>query len=412
MYYNRESSSSQALTFKQSYANFIVMDTQKEPSSEDLNKTKYELALLYEISNAMRTTLKLDEILYIILTAVTAHVGLGFNRAILFLVNEKEGVLEGKMGIGPDSGEEANRIWTHLEKEKLNLEDLINNYKVSNQLAHSQLNRTVKGLRLPLKEEEGGVLAMTLLDGMPLHITAENAHPNGQDTLIRILRPEEFVTVPLKAKDKIIGVLFADNPYNRKPITNDDIRILIMFANQAGLAIENSQLYEQTLIKSHTDSLTDLWNHGYFQFLLQEEMNTAQKNKQQLSILMADLDSFKVYNDVLGHQQGDKLLAQVAQVIKASGRKQDTVCRYGGEEFAILMPQTNKMEALLVAERIRQAIERFNFRLEEILPNKQLTISIGIANFPEDADTKDSLIIHADKALYEAKNQGKNRICS
>ena len=87
-------------------------------AQEKLQKVRGELSLLYEISNAMRTTLKLDEILYIILTAVTAHVGLGFNRAMLFLVNEKDGVLEGKMGIGPDSGEEANRIWTYLEKEK------------------------------------------------------------------------------------------------------------------------------------------------------------------------------------------------------------------------------------------------------------------------------------------------------
>src|SRR3990167_1397218 len=134
---------------------------------EELQRARNELALLYEISNAMHTTLKPEEILYIILTAVTAHVGLGFNRAMLFLVNEKDGILEGKMGIGPDSGEEANRIWTYLEKEKTNLDNLISNYKVSGHLAHSQFDHIVKGIRLPLKEEEGGILAMTLLDGMP-----------------------------------------------------------------------------------------------------------------------------------------------------------------------------------------------------------------------------------------------------
>lgn len=384
----------------------------KEVMLGELNKARNELSLLFEISNAMRTTLKLDEILYIILTAVTAHAGLGFNRAILFLINEKDGCLEGKMGIGPDTGEQANQIWTYIENEKMNLDDLINNYKVSNQLAASQLNRTVKSLHLPLKEEEGGVLAMTLLDGMPLHITPNTINSNTRDTLINLLKPKEFVTVPLKAKDKIIGVLFTDNPYTNKPIVNDDIRMLSMFANQAGLAIENSQLFEQTLIKSHTDSLTDLWNHGYFQSLLQEELATSEKNKQPLCIIIADLDNFKVYNDKLGHQQGDKLLNQVAKVLKASARKEDTVCRYGGEEFAVLMGKTNKMEALVIAERIRQSIEKFNFQLEEILPNKQLTLSMGIACYPEDAAKKDELIIHADKALYEAKHQGKNRICS
>ncbi|MDO8748193.1 MAG: sensor domain-containing diguanylate cyclase [Candidatus Omnitrophota bacterium] len=392
--------------------NLYTMDTDSpRDAQEELQKVRGELSLLYEISNAMRTTLKLDEILYIILTAVTAHVGLGFNRAMLFLVNEKDGVLEGKMGIGPDSGEEANRIWTYLEKEKTNLDNLISNYKISGHLAHSQFDHIVKGIRLPLKEEEGGILAMTLLDGMPLHITQETIHTRKQDTLINILRPEEFVTVPLKAKDKIIGVLFVDNPYTHKPITKDNIRILTMFANQAGLAIENSKLYEQTLIKSHTDSLTSLWNHGYFQSRLQEEVSLAQKNKQNLSIIMADLDNFKVYNDTLGHQEGDQILIQIAKILNSAGRKQDTIYRYGGEEFAILLLQTDKQEAHVVAEKIRNSVEQSDFRKQEIFPNRKLTISLGIATYPDDAASKDSLLEHADKALYSAKHQGKNRVC-
>ena len=385
--------------------------SEPENTPNELQKTRIELALLYEISNAMHTTLKLDEILYIILTAVTAHVGLGFNRAMLFLVNEKEGVLEGKMGIGPDSGEEANQIWTCMEKESIDLQDLINNYQVSGQLANSQLNRIVKSLRLPLKEEEGGVLAMTLLDGMPLHFNRESTFPNKDDTLLNILKPEEFITVPLKAKNKIIGVLFADNPYTHKPITNDGIRILTMFANQAGLAIENSQLYEQTLIKTHTDSLTGLWNHGYFQYCLQEEITAAQKNKQPLSIIMADLDNFKGYNDTFGHQKGDQILKQIARLLILSARKQDSIYRYGGEEFAILLQHTNKQEARFIAERIRAAIEQYDFQQPQNHSAKKLTISIGLAAFSEDAQTKDALLGHADKALYEAKNQGKNCIC-
>lgn len=382
---------------------------QKPP--EELQKVRNELNLLYEISNAMRTTLKLDEILYIILTAVTAHAGLGFNRAMLFLVNEKDSSLEGKIGIGPDTGEEANRIWTSIETQKMTLDDLISNYKSSEQLAHSQLNRFVKSLRLSLEEEEGGILAMTLFDGMPLHIKPNSGHILKQDRLIDALRPEEFVTVPLKAKDKIIGVLFADNPYTHKPITGDDMRILTMFANQAGLAIENSQLYEQTLMKSHTDSLTGLWNHGYFQYRLQEEINAARETTQPLSIIMTDLDNFKVYNDMLGHQEGDKILKEVAKVLSISARKQDSIFRYGGEEFAILLLQTSKTDSCIIAERIRSAVEKYTFLHEEIFPSKKLTISLGIATFPEDGAAKDLLLEHADKALYDAKRQGKNRIC-
>ena len=382
-----------------------------ENTKDELQKARTELSLLYEISNAMHTTLKLDEILYIILTAVTAHVGLGFNRAMLFLVNDNEGILEGKMGIGPDSGEEANRIWTHLEREKVGLDDLINNYKTtSNQLANSQLNSFVKGIRLSLREEKGGVLAMTLLDGMPLHFTSETAQTPKQDALIGILKPEEFLTVPLKAKDKIIGVLFADNPYTHRPITSDDIRVLTMFANQAGLAIENSRLYEQTLIRSRADSLTGLWNHGYFQYRLQEEISLSQKTSQPLSVIMADIDNFKIYNDTFGHQRGDQALVQVAQLLKSSARKQDSLYRYGGEEFAVLLVETDKKEAYRIAEELRQAVERYDFPQKEILPDKKLTISLGVAAFPDNANSKDTILNYADKSLYEAKHQGKNRI--
>lgn len=387
-------------------------DIKKHQVAQDaLTVARNELNLLYEISNAMRTTLNLDEILYIILTAVTSHAGLGFNRAMLFLVNEKDSTLEGKMGIGPDTGEEANAIWKSIEAQRMTLDDLISNYKSTSPLGKSQLNLFVKSIRVPLKDEEGGVLAMTLSDGMPMHIRPDSGTALKQDRLIEALKPEEFVTIPLKAKDRIIGVLFADNPYTHKPITKDDMRILSMFANQAGLAIENSQLYEQTLIKSHTDSLTGLWNHGYFQYRLNEEINCAKETKQHLSIIMADLDNFKIYNDTIGHQEGDKILKEVAKVLGVSARKQDSLYRYGGEEFAILLLHTSKTEAYSIAERIRQAIEKYHFLNEEIFPHKKLTLSLGLATFPEDASLKDKLLEHADKSLYDAKRQGKNRIC-
>ncbi len=118
----------------------------------ELERARRELVILYEISNAMRTTLKLDEVLYSILTGVTAHTGLGFNRAILFLVNEKEGIIEGKMGIGPESGEEANRAWKQIEQEQMDLEDLINVYKISKHVIESGFNQQIKHLKIPLRE--------------------------------------------------------------------------------------------------------------------------------------------------------------------------------------------------------------------------------------------------------------------
>jgi len=378
---------------------------------QEAERAKTELDILYEISNAMRTTLRLDEILYIILTGVTAHIGLGFNRAILFLVNEKDGLIEGKMAIGPENVEEANRIWTRVEQEQMDMDDLISAYKFSGDVLESGFNQQVKRLKISLKEQNGGLLALGVLDGMPLLLTKETMQNYSHDPIIQLLNTDELVAVPLKAKDKVNGIILADNFITKKSITKDDIRMFIMLANQAGLAIENSQLYEKTVTRTHSDSLTELWNHGYFQYLLQAELEKAKIAKTPLSLIMLDIDNFKVYNDMLGHQSGDKILKALANLIKNQSRKMDYVCRYGGEEFTIILPQTEKKEAFLIAERIRTDIERYVFVNEEILPNKKLTASMGLSSFPEDGFSPSELILHSDKALYEAKQKGKNNTC-
>jgi diguanylate cyclase (GGDEF)-like protein len=387
------------------------MSEELTKTRQELDRSKTELSILYEISNAMRTTLRLDEILYIILTGVTAHTGLGFNRAMLFLVNEKEGIIEGKMGIGPETGEEANRIWTQIEQEKMNLDDLINVYKESNAVVESGFNSQVRNLRFPLREQNAGLLTLGVLDGMPLHLTRQAIENYQNDRVIQILKSDELIMVPLKAKDKVNGLILADNFITKDPITKDDIRMLIMLSNQAGLAVENSQLYEKTVIHSHSDYLTELWNHGYFQFMLQKEIEKAKATQAPLSLIMIDIDDFKVYNDALGHQAGDRTLKELAILLKKQSRKMDYVCRYGGEEFTVVLPQTDKKEAFLLAERLRLDIEKQVFTHEEILPKKKLTVSIGLASFPEDANTSSDLIAASDKTLYQAKHKGKNITC-
>ncbi|MFH1269620.1 MAG: sensor domain-containing diguanylate cyclase [Candidatus Omnitrophota bacterium] len=379
---------------------------------QELERTKTELAILYEISNAMRTTLKLDEILYIILTGVTAHLGLGFNRALLFLINEKDKLIEGRMGIGPESGEEANRIWTHVEQERMDMEDLISAYKFSGEMLESTFNQQIRRLKIPLKEQNGGLLALGVLDAMPLHLTKETIQDYRSDPIIQLLKTDEVIVVPLKAKDKVNGIVLADNFITKKPITKDDIRMLIMLGNQAGLAIENSHLYEKTVTRAHSDSLTELWNHGYFQYLLQAEVEKARITKTPLSLIMLDIDNFKAYNDKLGHQSGDHILKALAGLIKNQSRRMDYVCRYGGEEFTIILPQTGKKEAFLLAERIRMDIERYAFiNNEEMAPDKKLTASMGLSSFPDDGSSPSELIANSDKALYEAKQKGKNLTC-
>jgi len=377
-----------------------------------IDKTRNELAILYEISNAMRTTLKLDEILYIILTGVTAHIGLGFNRAVLFLVNEKDKLLEGKMAIGPKTGEEANRIWKQIEKEEMGLDDLISVFQFSNSAVESEFNKSVRRVKIPLQSSNLDPLAIGVQEGMPLHLTKDNIDKYKDNPLIQLLNTHELALVPLKAKDKVNGLIVADNFVTKEPITKDDIMILTMLGNQAGLAIQNSRLYESAVTRAHSDSLTELWNHGYFQYLLQDEMEKSRAMNSKLSLLMLDLDDFKALNDLFGHQAGDKVLKELAQFLKNRSRKMDYVCRYGGEEFTVILPQTDRDEAFTIAEHLRLEIEKHPF-IQRISPEseKKLTVSIGIASFPANGTTPSDTIAASDRALYQAKRKGKNTTC-
>jgi diguanylate cyclase (GGDEF)-like protein len=388
-----------------------VNTDKKKPDNlrRELARARRELDILYEIGNAMRTTLNLDQVLYIILTAVTSGEGLGFNRAMLLLVNEKDNTLEGKMGLGPDSGEEAARIWKGIENQKMTLEDLISAYTRFKSSPDNQLNIKVKNIKIPLREEEG-VLAMTALEDMPFEITnREDLKKSVNDTLIKMLELENFVSVPLKAKDRVLGVLLVDNIFTKRTITKSDLRVLRMFANHAGLAIENSRLYEETVHLSRIDWLTGLWNYGYFAENLKRLIKNCLDSESELSFLMIDMDNFKLFNDTYGHVKGDEALKTFAQILKEKTRRKDFVARYGGEEFCVIMPGTKKTDAFIIADRIRgEAVTKF--AESAMKDNMSLTVSIGIACAPFDDTKPQELIKKADTAMYKAKELGKNKV--
>jgi diguanylate cyclase (GGDEF)-like protein len=376
------------------------------PLSGESDRVKRELSMLYEVSNAMRTTLKLDQIFYMILTALTSHEGLGFNRAMLFLVDERENALEGKMGIGPHSGEEADRIWKGIEKADLSLEYLLNSYDRFKKDPESKLNMLVKGIKLPITEDMG-VLALTILEGVPFEVTNEEAKKKVSSLIKNTLNTDYFVTVPLKAKDKTLGAILVDNIFTKKPITKSHIRILTMFGNHAGLAIENSRLYEETERLSKTDWLTKLWNSGELHKRLAEELEKSRITDKNLSILMIDIDNFKPYNDTLGHQQGDDAVRKIASMLNRKSRGGDFAARYGGEEFTIVMPNTTKNIAAAIAERFRKDVEETFATKEKVEEVPRLTISIGISTFPYDGSDKDSLIHKAVRCAYIPRGWGK-----
>jgi len=372
----------------------------------ELEKVRTELNVFYEITQAMRTTLRLDEIFYIILTGITAHQGFGFNRSMLFLLEEETNRIKGVMGIGPFSPHEADTIWKFIEKTKMDLYDLIGAYNtIKDSPKKPPLFEITASFAVNAHEPDGGLLFEAIRSGTVVHVAKAEAANYSGDVLMKTFHLEEFVIVPLSAKEKVIGAIVADNYILKNPITDEDIKLLGMFANQAGMAIENSKIYEETLVRSHKDSLTNLWNHGYFQYKLDEEIPKTAGGGSVLSLMLIDIDDFKKYNDTFGHQIGDVALKQIAALIIKNSRPADIACRYGGEEFVVIMPAVSKQEAVSYAEKLRQSVANAVFA-----PSHKLSISIGIAASPADSLEKEGLIRKADLCLYKAKQEGKNRV--
>jgi two-component system sensor histidine kinase HydH len=201
-----------------------------------------ELAILNDVGTAMSTTLNLDRLLRIILTAATmGGSGLGFNRAILLLTNERTDMLQGMMGIGPTSWDEAGRAWSELSSMHKSIMEWIQTGELFEH-RDSALNTLARSIRVSLAPAEG-VLALTVLNKRPYNITNAASDPLVRRELRDMLAVNSFATVPLIAKDRVIGVILVDNMFNQRPITDGDIRFLTMFAHQAALTIENAIIH-------------------------------------------------------------------------------------------------------------------------------------------------------------------------
>jgi diguanylate cyclase (GGDEF)-like protein len=157
-----------------------------------------------------------------------------------------------------------------------------------------------------------------------------------------------------------------------------------------------------------TDGLTGVYNHRRFQEAINAELLRSERHKRPMGVLMIDVDFFKKVNDAMGHPAGDELLRRLAEVLSADLRQTDLIARYGGEEFAVVLPETTKSEALQVGERMRLAVEE---KLNRGTPwPTKVTVSVGVATYPEDGKTPEQLISAADQAMYVAKRQGRNRV--
>ncbi len=216
-----------------------------------------------------------------------------------------------------------------------------------------------------------------------------------------------LIVAPLFHEGRVTGTL-AIHATRPNVFSHDDLRLLDAIATLASSAISNAMLYEKTEELAIKDALTGLYVRRYFYERLKEEHRRTLMNNKKMSLLMIDLDHFKECNDRFGHQGGDLMLIQLAEILTKS-LKDAVLARYGGEEFAILLPETSKADAVRIAEQTRKAVEKslFYIRREQV----QMTLSVGVASVPEDTLDTEMLVQKADKALYQAKREGRNRVC-
>lgn len=212
---------------------------------------------------------------------------------------------------------------------------------------------------------------------------------------------------PLPFEDKAIGALLVVHTVPDY-YTEEDMKLFSMLSAQIGLAVRNIQIQQTMGTMAITDSLSGLFTHGYFQENLSEGLTKAKYDNKPLSMMIIDVDFFKKVNDTYGHPQGDALLKQLGGVLRSMARKEDVLCRYGGDEFTVTMYNTNRISAVILAEKIRTAVEEYEFVVKGQVAH--ITISGGVASFPEDAQTKKELVECADKAMYQSKQAGRNKI--
>ncbi len=210
-----------------------------------------------------------------------------------------------------------------------------------------------------------------------------------------------IVCIPMIFYNEVIGVINVTNKRDESHFTEVDVEMLKAITDQAAVAISKAQFREMAV----TDFLTGLYIRRYFMVKLQDELHRADRYSKAFSIVMADIDKFKSINDTYGHTAGDEVLKEVGKFFQKNIRQADVIARYGGEEFVILFPETAKNVAYVLSERLREGFSKIKI---DNLP--RLTISLGVASFPEDGKDVGDLIKNADIALYSAKQQGRNKV--
>jgi len=318
---------------------------------------------LYDASSRISRTIEIEELYQIIFDMMIQETGA--TRGFLYTVDQEQGDSNIILAEGFDA--EENRT---LDKELFQ--------EFQEDLAH---------------------LAEPFIPENPLNTSVK--YRKRTDTI------QSSLFIPLKNKNELAGVVVFFDTERTGAFGGEALRVASFLSEHASAALENAMLYSKAKILTITDDLTSVFNYRYLNNILDRELVRAQRLNSSMSVLFLDLDSFKEVNDNHGHLIGSKILVELAALLKAAVRKVDAVARYGGDEYIVVLTDTNSKGAMIVAERIRQMVEDYTFTESEGLPIK-LTISIGVASYPEHGLSKVDLLHLADEAMYKGKYGKKN----
>ena len=251
-----------------------------------------------------------------------------------------------------------------------------------------------------------GVVGQVAMSGTARHIDNLAAHPDAADCLPLLPGAQSLVALPIIYGDQLLGVLEVES---RKPLTfrEEDILLLRTLADQVASALQNALAFQKAQEQAITDGLTGVKTHRFFMEGLNAEWRRSTRVGRSFSLVLLDLDTFKFVNDYFGHLEGDTVLQQVGRILEQNVRRSDVVARYGGDEFVILMPETNGEQAFQLADKLRLWLAN-----DPLLREKKVTASMGIATFPRHATTPPELIKIADASMYLSKHQGGNMVVS
>jgi diguanylate cyclase (GGDEF)-like protein len=252
-------------------------------------------------------------------------------------------------------------------------------------------------------ESSQGILGTLIRE--PHFLVRSHLSPEERSLVEEQIGLRDCLAEPLRAEDRDLGVLIVGN--KRQPYLDEDSTLCSAVAEQIVVAVEKSNRLEATQREATTDAMTGLYNYRFLVGYLDQQVNVAERASSPLSVLMLDLDHFKAVNDSHGHPAGDRLLRQFASLMLDTIRKSDLAARYGGEEFVVVMGNTRREDAELVADKIRVAVEEMTVKLDDG-SELRLTVSIGGVTFPEGSRGARNLLDLADRALYAAKRHGRN----